>query len=381
MRKKMLKFKVQAKKGLARAGIITTAHGKVETPTFMPVGTQASIKSLSPKDLKEIGAQIILGGNTYHMYLQPGLKVIRAAGGMHSFMNWDGPMLTDSGGFQVLSLGGQNGLAKITENGVWFRSHKDGNKHFFIPELSIKIQRVIGADIIMAFDQPSPPGVSKQYTRKAMNRTHRWLQRSIIEWQKKPSYQSLFAIIQGGKYKDLRQESAQFITEQNLPGIAVGGSEIGSNLEKTSEVLNWIKPRIPFEKPLYLMGLGVGPEDVINAVLEGVDIFDCVAPTRLARGGVLYNGKLVIKKKKDDLKVKFISEFEKGRLHIGNNRFIKDIEPIDRNCDCYCCRNFSRAYLRHLFKVNELLYFRLASIHNLRFMIHICQQLREKILK
>jgi len=376
----MLKFEIKAKKSSARAGVITTTHGRIKTPMFMPVGTQASVKSLSPQDLKEIGAQIILGGNTYHMYLQPGMKVIEAVGGMHNFMNWKGPMLTDSGGFQVLSLGGRNGLAQVTEDGVWFRSHKNGSKHFFTPELSIKIQQIIGADIIMAFDQPSPSEASKQYTRQAMERTHRWLQRSIIEWRKKPSYQSLFAIIQGGKYKDLRQQSTQFIMEQNLPGVAVGGSEIGADREKTSEVLSWIKSKIPFEKPFYLMGLGVGPEDIVSAVLEGVDIFDCVAPTRLARGGVLYKGSLIIKKEPANLRVKFVSEFEKGRLHIGNSRFAKDTKPVDNECDCYCCRNFSRAYLRHLFKVNELLYFRLASIHNLRFMIHICQQLRKAIL-
>lgn len=377
----MFKFKLIQSKGKARAGVIKTAHGEVETPMFMPVGTKASVKALSPTDLVEIGAQIILGGNTYHMYLRPGMKVIERMGGMHKFMRWDGPMLTDSGGFQVLSLGkGKDNLTKVTEKGVWFRSHLDGSKHFFTPELSIQIQKTIGADIIMAFDEATPQDASREYAERSMQRTHRWLKRSIAEWKKDPGYQALFGIIQGGKYKEFRRESAQFVVEQDLPGVALGGSEIGSSREGTFKVLNWVRDVIPDKKPLYLMGFGVDPQDIIEAVLNGVEIFDCVAPTRMARGGVLYNGELDIKEKKDSLDVKFISNYDKGRIHIGNAEFKTDSKPVSKNCACYTCSNYTRAYLRHLYKANELLYFRLATLHNLYFIINLCKQLRKRII-
>lgn len=401
-------FKVISQKGKARAGVITTAHGKIKTPCFMAVGTKGSVKALDPVDLKRLGAQIILG-NAYHLFLQPGHRLIEKLGGLHKFMGWDGPILTDSGGFQVLSLSrvkaaevGQEAvgnLAKITEKGVEFRSHIDGKKHFLTPEKSIQIQMALGADIIMAFDEADPSG-SRNYARKAMERTHRWLVRSVkrkssisrksrkgskggdsIALRRCSGLQNdksaLFGIIQGGKYKDLRRESADFVVSQNLPGVAVGGSSIGSSPEETTEVLSWILDIITKEIPLYAMGVGTCPSDIISVVKAGVDMFDCVAPTRLARTGYLYHGKLL----KSGNWFKFESEFAKERLNIANSRFKDDQGVIMEGCDCYTCsQGFSRAYLRYLYKSGELLYYRLASIHNVRVMVGICEELREHLL-
>lgn len=382
-------FKIISGLGKARVGRIKTPHGSFDTPAFMPVGTLASVKALSSFDLRECGAGIILGGNTYHMMLKPGLEVISAIGGMHRFMNWDGPMLTDSGGFQVFSLGLGNkdaGLSKITDRGVSFKSHIDGSLHFMGPEESIKIQKTLGADIIMAFDECAGNKMSKFQMKASINQTHRWLARCVKEWQKNSclsittgKYQALFGIIQGGAYKDLRRQSAKFIAEQKLPGIAIGGETIGYDMEKTEQVIGWIGDIIPREKPFYAMGLGRDPEDILQAVRMGVDMFDCVSPTRMARNGTVYNGELVSGESLE--KTVFKSEFSKGRLNIGNSRFKKDNRPVDEKCDCRTCsQGYSRGYLHHLFKSNELLYYRLSSIHNIRFMIRLTEQLREKIL-
>ena len=331
--------------------VLYTPHGNIHTPVFMPVGTNATIKSLSPTDLENVGAQIVLA-NAYHLYLRPGEKTVKKMGGLHRFMNWPHPILTDSGGFQVQSLS-----PKISEKGVIFKSHLDGSAHLFTPEKSIQIQIDLGADIIMAFDECSPSNASKAYVEASMHRTHRWLVRCIKEWEKlEPRTYNLepmlFGIIQGGKYQDLRRESAKFVIDQDLPGIAIGGEAIGSDLVETAETISWIKDLLPPSKPLYAMGVGVKPSDAIAAIKAGADMFDCVAPTRLARCGLLYN-----------------LEYPKERLDISKTTFKLDKKPIVKDCDCYTCRNFTRAYLHHLFKSKELLFYRLASIHNLRVMI------------
>lgn len=366
-------FKIKAMVGHVRAGEVKTPHGVVKTPIFMPVGTQASVKSLSPEDLKICGAQIILGGNTYHMWLRPGMEVIKKAGGMHQFMHWDGPMLTDSGGFQVFSLAG---MSLQGEKGVKFEGH------LMTPEKSIEVQKINGADIIMAFDQPLSDDKPKAMVQKAIERTYRWLIRSKEAWLKNKckstttrKYQALFGIIQGGIYRDLRRRSAELTLQEDLPGVALGGETIGYNMGKTAEIIDWLRDLLPEDKPRYCMGLGRDPQDIITAISLGIDIFDCVAPTRLARNGSLYNGFLV------KSGMTFKSEFPKGRLNIANSRFKNDQKPIDEYCDCYTCRHgFSRSYLQHLFKCHELLYYRLASLHNVRFMIKLCEDLREQII-
>lgn len=380
-------YSLQARLGNAKAGELQTPHGVVKTPLFMPVGTQGSVKALSPDDVQQAGAQIILG-NTYHLYLRPGEKKVARMGGLHQFMRWDGPILTDSGGYQVSSLGlfktdeGPN-LTTIDEEGVTFQSHLDGSIHRLTPEKSIQIQTALGADVIMAFDEATPDK-GKRYAREAMERTHRWLLRCKAEWQalaaaKTAAHpQALFGIIQGGNYQDLRRESAAFVVGSDLPGVAVGGATIGQNPEETEKNVAWIRDIVPQTKPLYLMGVGVQPADVLAAVQSGADMFDCVAPTRLARTGQLYAGELRVTGKR----WQFDSEFSKGRLSIGNKRFELDTDVIYQGCDCYTCSSgFTRAYLRHLFKCRELLYYRLASIHNVRFLIRLTEQLREVIIQ
>ena len=348
-----------------------TSHGVVHTPVFMPVGTIGSVKSLSPDDLRTIGAQIILANN-YHLYLRPGSRLVKKLGGLHRFMGWDRPILTDSGGFQLMSLSRQNiNLCRIDDDGVTFTSHLDGGmSHRFTPEIATKSQIDIGADIIMAFDCPVPTGADKKTARICVKRTHEWLLRCIKEFNRK-SYplpagrqvinhkSKLFGIIQGGTYPDLLRESARFVASQNLPGIAVGGAVIGSDPRQTSETIAAIREFIPPNTPLYAMGVGDRPSDLISVFAAGADMCDCVAPTRLARTGYLYH-----------------PEAKSERLNISQSKFRLDKSVIDPDCDCYTCRSgFSRAYLHHLFKSKELLYFRLASIHNLRTMIRTAEKI------
>lgn len=338
---------------------IFTSHGNITTPVFMPVGTAASVKSLSPQDLEDLGAQIILA-NTYHLHLRSTESLVKQMGGLHRFMNWTHPILTDSGGFQVHSLS-----PRITEEGVTFKSHLDGSTHFLSPEKSIQIQMDLGADIIMAFDECTPT-TDKAYTKASMERTHRWLARSKSQWRKSTSTlplscsPALFGIIQGGKYKDLRVESAKFIIDQNLSGIAIGGQSIGSDPQETAEVISWIRDLLPKDKPLYAMGVGAAPSHISSVIKAGADMFDCVAPTRLARCGLLYH-----------------PDFSKERIDINKAIFANDHIPLLPGCDCYTCQSgFSRAYLHHLFRSRELLYYRLASIHNLRTMIRTVEKIK-----
>ncbi len=368
----MFSFEILSTADRSRWGVIKTAHGLVHTPVFMPVGTVGSVKALSPQDLREAGAELILG-NTYHLHLRPGEEVVEQMGGLAGWNLWQGPTLTDSGGFQVYSLG--QGV-KIQENGVEFTSHLDGRREFITPEKSIQIQRALGADIIMAFDECTKEADEK-YTREAMERTHRWLTRSKYEWEKNPSYQALFGIIQGGDFQALREDSTNFVVSQDLPGVAIGGVSIGFDMKKTIEQIGWIRELVPVGKPFYAMGAGLDPQDILDLVMAGVDMFDCVAPTRLARNGALYYGHLV---GKSILAMKFESEFPKGRLQIGNQEWKGDKRPIQEGCDCATCKaGFSRSYLRHLYHSKELLYYRLASIHNVRFITRLTQQIRALI--
>jgi queuine tRNA-ribosyltransferase len=369
--------------GKARAGVITTPHGEVQTPIFMPVGTQGSVKALDTADVKQTKAQIILG-NTYHLYLRPGMERLEKLGGLHQFMGWEKPILTDSGGYQVFSL---SGTSKIKENGVAFKSHHDGSEHFFSPQKSIEIQQQIGADIIMAFDECTPDAADEFYARQALDRTHRWAKESKQAWEQQNklssygSYQALFGIIQGGMHKELRQESAEFMVSTGFDGYAVGGETIGYNREGTAEVMNWIEHILPLESPRYAMGVGLDPEDCIQAVLLGFDMFDCVGPTRLARNGSLYDGNLVFKQVDGAEKPVFESEVKKGRVSISRQEMALDTNVISKNCDCYTCKaGYTRAYLHHLYRTKELAYYRLASIHNVRFMIRLTEQLRSWIL-
>lgn len=365
--------------GKARAGEFITAHGVVKTPIFMPVGTKATLKALDSLDVQNTQAQIILA-NTYHLYLRPGENLIADRGGLHQFMKWPGPILTDSGGFQVLSLGENS---KIKSNGVEFKSHLDGSKHFFTPEKAIEIQRQLGADIIMAFDECTPDKADEKYTLEALDRTHRWAKQSYDYWQQQGRvsaqghYQALFGIIQGAMHSELRKKSAQFITSLDFDGIAVGGETTGYNMNGTGEVMEWIESILPEDKPRYAMGLGRDPQDLVDAVMMGFDMFDCVGPTRLARNGALYHGHL--EQNKD--KFKFVSQFKNGRLNIGRADYKTDDEVIMKGCDCYTCRSgYTRAYLNHLYRSKELSYYRLASIHNVRFMIRLTEEMRAAIL-
>jgi len=393
----------------ARAGEIHTPHGIIKTPIYMVVGTVGSVKALSSEDVANCGAQIMLG-NTYHLHLRPGERIIQNFGGLHKFINWKRPMLTDSGGFQVFSLGKGNAKAisshipfkemnpyqknlyqarsiqrpaSIDEDGVTFYSHIDGTVQRLTPEASIQIQRALGSDIMMAFDECTPLE-DKKYVIAAMKRTHDWLRRCKREWEKDKNNQALFGIIQGGNHQDLRMESAKFVAEQDLPGIAIGGVSVGYHMDQTREHIGWVKQVIPAEKPFYAMGVGRDPQDIVDMALSGTDIFDCVAPTRLARNGTLYHGYL----EGDSFdpgspnRIRFVSEFNtKGRLLIVNAQFKKDQKPIMEGCNCETCKaGYTRAYLRHLFKSQELLYYRLASIHNVRFMIRLCEEIREKLL-
>lgn len=338
----------------ARAGRIHTPHGSFDTPIFMPVGTQASVKTLAPEELKEMGAGIILSNN-YHLFLRPGSKLVKEAGGLHKFMNWDRAILTDSGGFQVFSLGD---LRKISEEGVTFRSHIDGSKKFLSPEIATQSQMDLGADIIMAFDECVPYPADFKYTRESMELTLRWAQR-CKDTMTNPN-QGLFGIVQGGMYKDLRIECANRLVDMDFPGYAVGGLSVGEPKELMYEMLGITLEHLPQNKARYLMGVGT-PDCLVEGVMRGIDMFDCVYPTRVARNGtaMTWNGRLVIK----------------------NAQYEHDFHPIDEHCNCYTCRNYSRAYIRHLVRVNEIFGLRLLTIHNLHFLIDFMRQMRQSIME
>ena len=336
----------------ARRGRLHTPHGVIETPIFMPVGTQASVKTMSPHELKDCGAQIILS-NTYHLHLRPGEELVKKAGGLHSFMNWDRPILTDSGGFQVFSLAD---LRKLNEMGVEFRSHLDGSKRFISPEVSIGIQEALGADIIMQFDECSPYPCDYDRAKNAMHRTIRWLDRCMKA--KTRDDQALFGIVQGAFYSDLRIECAKEMAQLDLPGFGIGGLSVGEPKEIMYEMLDKLMPYMPEKKPRYLMGVG-SPDCLIEGVLRGVDMFDCVLATRVARNGTVFT--------------------HDGRLVVRNAKYAEDFGPLDPDCDCYTCKNFSRAYIRHLFKAGEILPLRLNTIHNIYFLLHMMEEMRAAI--
>ena len=364
-----------------RAGTLTLPHGPVETPAFMVVGTQATIKSLTPEEVRSLGTQMILG-NAYHLYLRPGAGLIEEFGGLHKYMGWDGPILTDSGGFQVFSLGfalehgvgkiakifpGEGSqapkraqrpkLTRIDDDGVTFTSHLDGSTHRFTPEVSIGIQQQLGADVIVAFDECTSPLHDHPYTARALDRTHRWADRCLEAWTRRDD-QALFGIVQGGAYRDLRLQSAEFFAMRPFPGYCIGGS-LGKDKDDMRAILDWTLPILPEERPRHLLGIGE-PEDFFSAIERGIDLFDCVAPTRLARHGALYTAD--------------------GRLQIKAARYTHDQGPIEEGCGCYTCQRFSRGYLRHLFHAGETLALRLASLHNLYFIVNLVRAIRASIL-
>lgn len=364
----------------ARVMEVTTPHGTCLTPMFMPVGTRAGVNNMTPEELKQTGSQMILGGNTYHMLCAPGLEIIERAGGMHPFMGWHGPMLTDSGGFQVFSLSRNEKLCQIDEEGAHFSlPHSDAVIHM-TPEMSLMAQKVIGADIIMAFDQCTPDNVSRTVVQQIMQRTHRWLKQSIDYHHEFPlsryGYrQALFGIIQGGIYQDLRRECAEIVVALQTEGIAIGGETVGFDMRKTVEIIQWIYDLLPTNKLRYTMGVGMSPQDLLDVVAQGIDMFDCVAPTRNARHGSLYAGELV----RDGDWLRFDSPYDNGRLQIKKACFSQDQAPIMQSCTCYTCQNFSRAYLHALFKQKAPVFTALASIHNVHVMHATCEAMRQLI--
>ena len=339
----------------ARRGIVHTPHGDIQTPVFMPVGTQATVKSMTPEELKEeVKAQIILS-NTYHLYLRPGDELVKEAGGLHKFMNWDRPILTDCGGFQVFSL---SDLRTISEDGVEFKSHLDGSKHFFSPEKVMKIEENLGADIIMSFDECCPYPSTYEYTKNSMERTTRWAIRCKKAHEGHEEKQGLFGIIQGGFYEDLRKQSAEDLIKLDFPGYAIGGISVGEPKEEYLKMLKYTAPLMPADKPRYLMGVGT-PDYLIEAALAGIDMCDCVLPTRIARNGtaMTWDGKVVIR----------------------NATYERDFTPLDPKCDCYTCKNYTRAYIRHLVKTKEIMGTRLISYHNLYFLTKLMERVRIEI--
>lgn len=334
----------------ARLGRVHTPHGSIETPVFMPVGTQATVKAMTPEELKDIGAQIILS-NTYHLYMRPGQDIVKEAGGLHKFMNWDRPILTDSGGFQVFSL---SNLRDIKEEGVTFKSHIDGSKHFITPEKAVEIQNDLGSDIIMCFDECLPYPCDRDYAEISLNRTIRWAKR-CKDAHKNTETQSLFGIIQGGMFKELREKSVEEMTKIDFPGYSIGGLSIGEPKPILYEVLDWTVHLMPENKARYLMGVG-SPDCLIEGSIRGIDMFDCVLPTRIARNGTVFTSH--------------------GKLVVRNAEYSRDYRPLDPECDCYACRNYSRAYIRHLFKAKEILGARLTTIHNLHFLIKLMEKIR-----
>ena len=344
-------FVVEAQDGRARVGRLSTPHGVIPTPAFAPVGTQATVKTMTPHELKDLGAHIILS-NTYHLYLRPGADLIAELGGLHRFMAWDGPILTDSGGFQVFSLAH---MRHVDEDGVTFRSHIDGSLHRFTPEVVVHTQELLGSDIIMPLDICPTPD-NRPEVEEAVRLTNRWAERAKSA-HTRPD-QALFGIVQGGIYPDLRQAAARFLVDLDFPGYAIGGLSVGETKEEMYATLDATIPALPEDRPRYLMGVGT-PEDILEAVERGVDLFDCVLPTRVARNGGLLT--------------------HEGRLNIRNARFARDPNPIEPGCTCYTCQHFSRAYIRHLFKAGEILGLRLATIHNLHFMLRLMERVREAI--
>ncbi len=354
----MFEFNVvsESKVSPARAGIIQTSHGAIETPVFMPVGTHGSVKSVTPEELKDAGAQIILG-NTYHLYLRPGCDVIGRFAGLHQFIHWDGPILTDSGGFQVFSLAK---LAKISEEGVTFQSHLDGSSHLLTPANVIEIQNCLGSDIIMCLDDCIQYPASKEDSLNALEITTNWAKRCKQAWQEiNNGHNALFGIVQGGMFKDLRQRSAEELMKIDFPGYAVGGLSVGEPTDVMLEIAEHSLPHLPVSKPRYIMGVGT-PENLIELVALGADMFDCVLPTRNARNGQIF------------------TQF--GTVNISNAQYKEDTEPLDSDCQCYTCRNYSRAYLRHLYMARELLSYRLNTIHNIHFFINFMKKIRQAIL-
>ena len=385
-----LKFTIEKKlenspgrPGLGRVGVISTPHGDIETPAFVTVGTKGTVKALSPEQVKDLGAQVVLA-NTYHLYLQPHDYVIRDAGGIHKFMNWKGPTMTDSGGFQVFSLGAAYGkniskvtsaenaplllpknvedevvkIATIDHDGVTFKSIIDGSLHYFTPERSIEIQHNIGADIIFAFDECTSPNEPLRYQQEALDRTHRWAKKSLEYHKSKDNSerQALFGIVQGGRFEELRKESAKVLAEMDFDGYGIGGSFAKEDM---GTAVKWVNEILPEEKPRHLLGIGE-PEDLFMAVENGCDLFDCVAPTRIARNGQVY------------------TRF--GKENLLNNKFIEDHTPIDIECGCYVCKNYTRSYIAHLFRAKEMFAATLASIHNLYFIINLVKKMRESML-
>lgn len=348
------KFTIQATDGLARRASLTTKHGVIQTPIFMPVGTQGSVKALAPHDLIDAGAQIILG-NTYHLYLRPGDELLARKGGLHRFASWDRPILTDSGGFQVFSL---KEIRKITEQGVEFRSHLDGGKHFFSPEKVMSIQQNIGSDIMMVLDECVAYGQDYDYTAGSLELTTRWARRCREAHPRGANGQLLFGIVQGGFFKDLRERSLEQLRQIDFDGFAIGGLSVGESIPEMYEMLNHIAPMLPRDKPRYLMGVGT-PLDILEGIGAGVDMFDCVLPTRNARNGTLYTSQ--------------------GKVNIRRAEYREDDSPLDPECACYTCRTFSRAYLRHLYVAQELLSYRLNSLHNITFFLTLARKAREAI--
>jgi queuine tRNA-ribosyltransferase len=350
-----IKFEVlkECKRTGARTGLLTTPHGVINTPVFMPVGTQATVKAMTPEELKKMGASIILG-NTYHLYMRPGYKLVEKAGGLHRFMNWDRSILTDSGGFQVFSLAD---LRDISEEGVHFRSHIDGSRHFISPEKAVEIQNALGSDIMMAFDECPPYPCEYDYAKESMNITARWAER-CLKAHKNTERQALFGIIQGSVFKDLRRESARQITSLGFPGYAVGGLSVGEPKNIMYEMLEEVVPHMPSDKPRYLMGVGT-PDSIIEGVIRGIDMFDCVLQTRIARNGTAMTSR--------------------GRVVVRNAAYAEDFSPLDPECDCYTCKNYTRAYIRHMLKAGEILGLRLTTFHNLYFTIRLMDKIREAI--
>ncbi|HSW70635.1 MAG TPA: tRNA guanosine(34) transglycosylase Tgt [Gammaproteobacteria bacterium] len=366
----------------ARVMHMTTPHGEVMTPSFMPVGTRAMLNYLTPTDLENNGSQIILGGNTYHMLVTPGMEVIEKAGGMHKFMGWNKAMLTDSGGFQVFSLSKKGQICIIDDIGAHFKHPTTGKIIHLTPQSSIQTQKSIGADIIMAFDECTPETGGREAALAALERTHRWLVQSKEEQEKHPNSvyglrQALFGIIQGGSFRDLREKSTEFILQQDLDGIGIGGEVVGFDMPKTCEILDWVRPMLPENKIRYTMGVGLNPQDLIDVVARGVDVFDCVAPTRNARHGSLYYGKIVER----DGWLAFENNGEKTHIHIKKSIYAHDDQPVMEDCGCYTCNNFSRAYLHYLFKEGLVAYIHLSAIHNIHMMQKVCTKMREIILR